>query len=490
MSIRYKVKVINAPDGLIIRSGAGVNYSRVGKLKNHTELIVIQMKELSNSDQWYKLEDGRGWCCGWRASERGDYLRVEEDLTDKVTADKSPEVNDTKPDKVDKGSMDQDAFPDYAPVSPHKSTTSYNIPPESKTKPVDEVVPINHNLTNKYGYPKKIGDRNGDPIYDFSMNYDGKIQEALQIAKRNLNVPSAFTQKEIVDNIFTKFNRFRIAFPDIEMANTIPMVFFTRPDINLVDESMNLHEQAANDGRMYHIYKSNPKIITSLSAGFSNIHYFNPLLSNFADSLEVMDESVDTLETGETFSGYKILYSKHNVKSVTAGTMSIKFRDIFNLAITKQMQVMIDYQSKVYKGLMIPKAEYIYDKVLDYAFNVYYFLLDRDMETIRFWTVYYGVFPINVPKSPLSYDRGSSVSMPELNVSFAYYHREDLNPIALTEFNALGNGTTNGYKYSELYNSKIASVGPTWVGVPFIESFKSHLGEELFRLRFRPDNFS
>lgn len=490
MGIRYKVKVINAPDGLRIRTGAGTNYSIVGKLTNHTELIVIQMKELSNGDQWYKLEDGRGWCCGWRASVRGDYLRVEKDLTDKTGSQNANQTNNAGDKKQPTQSIDPNALPNYAPVSPHKGTTSYNIPPESKTTGVYESVPINHNITNKYGYPKKVGERRGDPIYDYSMKYDDKVLDALQAVKRNLNVPSAFSKKEIVDNIFTKFNRFRVAFPDIEMVNTVPMVFFTRPDLNLVDDNMKLHEQANNDGRMYHIYKSNPKIITSLTSGFSKLHYFNPLLSNFADSLEVMDESVDTLETGETFSGYKILYSKHNIKSITAGTMSIKFRDIYNLAITKQMQVMIDYQSKVYKGLMLPKTQYIYDKVIDYAFNVYYFLLDRDMETIRFWTVYYGVFPINVPKSPLSYDRGSSVSLPELSVSFAYYHREDLNPLALTEFNDLGNGKGNGYKYSELYNSKIASVGPTWVGVPFIESYKSHLGEELFRLRFRPENIS
>ena len=224
-------------------------------------------------------------------------------------------------------------------------------------------------------------------------------------------------------------------------------------------------------------------------------HNFNPLLSNMSQSLEIQDDSVDTVDMGETFTGYKMQYSKHNIKSITAGQLSIKFKETYNLAITNMHQLWVDYQSNVYKGIFLPKTEHIWAKELDYACNIYYFLLDQDGETIRFWSKYYGCFPVNVPKSSFSFDSGSQVSFPELSVTYNYIYKSDLSPRTLVEFNHdSGDGRSNNkYVYVPTYAGEATSKnhknlnknhsGSTWVGVPYVQSFRYNSG-------IAPDNGS
>ena len=83
------------------------------------------------------------------------------------------------------------------------------------------------------------------------------------------------------------------------------------------------------------------------------------------------------------------------------------------------------------------------------------------------------VFPVNVPKSVYSYDYGSQVQFPELNVTYSYLYREDLSPVALVEFNEnAGVGTSaSNVRYVKPFNSKTQLSNNTWVGTPFVHSF-------------------
>ena len=142
-------------------------------------------------------------------------------------------------------------------------------------------------------------------------------------------------------------------------------------------------------------------------------------------------------------------------------------------------QLWVDYQSNVYKGIFEPKREYIYNKELDYACDVYYFLLDQDGETIKFWTKYYGVFPNNVPKSAYSFDAGSQVQFPELNVTYSYIYKEDLSPVSLVEFNENASVSAgSNQQYVKNYDTDTATSGSTWVGKPFIYSYEYNNGLE------------
>ena len=486
MAIRYKVKVININTYLRIRSGPSLSMSITGKRYNGDTFIVDEVKKSSDGYTWFKQEGTNKWSCS-KTGAGQEYIVIKEDLlkqsTPKPTKPTTPEPVKTPPPitKINPPSVQITTEGDL-------SGKLGGVPRQNEIYEFEDFGTFV--LYNNGIYPKK-----GDGFEDYKTNYDS-MNDAIQTIRENLNISSAYTRNDINKNVHVNFNRYRIEYPDLYLKNTIPVIFFTRPDINLFDSSGNMNSFIANDPRTHNTLLRN-KLVGQLltSAGESvggvskMVHDFNPLLSNLAQNLEIVDDSVDTLDTGETFTGYKMQYAKHNVKSITSGTLSIKFKETFDLAITDTLQTWVDYESNVYKGLFEPKREYVWKKELDYACAIYYFLLDQDGETIRFWTKYYGVFPVNVPKSAFGFDMGSQVKFPELNVSFIYIHREDLNPMTMVEFNNNAGGDSLGYKYLTNYERELGHSGKTWVGVPFVSSYRYNNGVMSnaygYKLRYR-----
>ena len=378
-------------------------------------------------------------------------------------------------------------------------------PVEDKTS---GYVDIGINEMDSTGRAKSIYSSRNYNVHDYSM-WDiasrEDYQKRLKMIKRNINAPTAWTTNQLYKHTFTHFNRFKMDFPDLNLKSTRAAIFFTRPSLNLLmpdassDIGISIRDSSANiekaslkkdlgdggiisDIRIYNLLKENITLGELLSmktrcstAHGLDKHNFNPLLSNRAYGIDIKDDVVDVLETGETVTGYKIQYSKHNNKSMGMDAVSVKFKELHDLSITKLHQIWVDYQSDVYKGILNPRYHYIWKRELDYLCNIYYFLLAEDNETILFWSKFYGAFPVNVPKSVLSYDRGGSpVSQPEVSVTYNYIFKEDLSPQALVEFNE-----DSGLKYVDgnehvmyrpTYEPYTLHTGTTWVGCPFIES--------------------
>lgn len=362
---------------------------------------------------------------------------------------------------------------------------------KSTSKPVTSTRKADTIITNDNSYPTYKGKNanTGRNIYDYTVTIQKDILDSIKAIKRNLNVPSAYTRLELNKLFHTQFNRFRIQYPDYFMNNTIGYVVFTRPDLNLYSGDQIL-SQVANDPQLYYIMKANPQTAKSLTKGFSSAHHFNPLLSNTIMSLDVSDESIDTLETGETFTGYKTQYAKSNIRSMTAGTISLTFPETYNAAITHLHQLWCAYESGVYRGSLKPKDDYIWGKELDYACDIYYFLLDAEDMIIRYWCKYTGCFPLNVNKSVFSFNGDTQLNHPSLNVSYAYFAREDMSLVNLNEFNNNSGGSSSNFRYKANYIPDIGSGGNTWSGTPYVASITKGTGfsrdAELYALRFRP----
>lgn len=344
-------------------------------------------------------------------------------------------------------------------------------------------------LRNSNGYPTAY-DEITSYKYDYTINIQNDIISAIQAEKENLNIPSAYSRLELNKLFHTKFNKFRTQYPDYFLNNTVAYVVMTRPDLNLFsDDNETPHEQIMNDPQMYYIMKADIETAKTLTKAYSAEHHFNPLLSNTLTSLDISDESIDTLETGETFTGFKTQYAKSNIRSMTAGTINLRFPETYNMSITHAHQIWCNYESSVYRGTMKPKDSYIWNKEIDYACNIYYFLLDVEDMIIRYWCKYTGCFPLNVNKSVFSYDVGSSVMHPELSVTYAYFTREDMSALTLNEFNNNSGGNTTGFSYRANYNYNLGVSGNTWSGAPFVELIERNTGmgnkSFLYALRFR-----
>lgn len=486
-AIRYQCQVINVQSDshLRKRSGPGDTYSIVGRFKNGESMIICERKTLSNGDIWDRIEGTQIWVAHFYKKDNMYYTKTVKDLTastppakpvtnDKPTPDTPNKATNTKSDDTFEGAPDT-----YL----GSSGIQYNIPTEDETVDTTSFDDL-AGQEIKGDFPKYVTTNpNGYKVYDYTMRYDD-FMENYNIIKKNMNVSSAYTRSEVVDKMFTAFNRFKVNYPQLNMDKCISVVYFTRPDLNIMNGN-ELADQVVNDPKFYYFKDSHANTLKSLTMDFSARHHLNPFLSNIAGSLEIMDEGIDLLETGETYAGYKIQYGKHNIKSITAGTMSVKFPETYNLHVTKIHQAWVDYIAGVYRGYYMPKLEYVFGKIIDYACDVYYFLLDKDGETIRFWSKYYGVFPLNIPKSVYSYDSGSNVNLPEVTVNYAYFYKDDLSPLTLVEFNE-NTGGKNNFKYASLYEPKIGTLGRTWVGPPFIESYDNGDGERGFKLRNRP----
>lgn len=322
---------------------------------------------------------------------------------------------------------------------------------------------------------------------NYFMDYSSMIADINTIEK-NLNIGiSPESAKTIKNDMINKFNRFLTAFPDTELSKTFAHVFFTRPDLNLYkDNGAGLLDRVDNDPYFYYLNRNSPELLKSLTSNFSNKHSFNPYLSNRAGSFELKDEYIDTNEYGETFTGWKIKYGKHNNKSKTADSFSITYTDDSNCNVLKIHKAWVDYISKVYRGEFSPNSRNVRSRTIDYASSVYYFLCGPDGETLLFWTKYTGVFPTTIPANGLAWSKGNVTKLPEYSINYEYSWKEDMVPTTLAEFN-INSAKQSSYQYAKIFEPEIASTGKTFVNAPFIETVIDKVtGKYEYKLKFRP----
>ena len=502
--MRYKCEVLTVIPYLRRRTSAGLKPNNISSKKFYTgDVFYANDTKTVDGMVWYKNEADGLWSSSTEAGVPllkitilGDDKPTTTPATNNASAasKKTITTNTTTPTGSSNITVNNSAN-QLGGIMSDKSATP--APDTGTTSTLSSDYIKGYDIINSMNFPRKKGSSydyttNIDTIY--TDNHGTTGDELVQEIRENLNIYTAYSKLDINNKYHTEFNRFKLDHPDIFLRNTIGYIVFTRPDLNLLRPDGQLLDDVTADTRVDYIARRNMHLVQTLTHQYDgkSSHNFNPFLSNLAQSIEVMDDSVDTLDTGETFTGYKFQYSKHNIKSITAGNLSIKFKETFDLGITNLFQLWVDYQSNVYKGIFLPKEDYIWFKNIDYMCNVYYFLLDQDGETLLFWSKYFGVFPTNVPKGSLSYDAGSQVQLPDMSVNFSYIYKEDLSPATLVEFNrdaGLADGNTT---YLPSYNAKLGHSGKTWVGVPFVSSYSSNNGISSnaygFKLRFRVPN--
>ena len=564
--VNYKVKVININTHLRIRDGAGTTHNIVGRRNNGDTFEVDRVKTLPSGEIWYRQKGTDKWSCAKTSSgqkyikitqnlDKNSGSSKPEKKDGK--APRQPKVTTQHDDvKTDNTTVNSDSY-----MGIPNDTMAFAMAFGNNTSAIEGKGSAStewqtHYIIQRKGYP--VPDENSGYM-DISItsknakgevtntatgrtyninNYsmwdiasDDKYQKRLRSIKRSINAPTAWTTNELYKMTFLNFNRFKMDFPDLNLKGSRAAIFVTRPALNLLmnDSSSDIgisirdstkitkadERKRAGEGgiisdiRIYNLLRENITLgeLLSLKNKCSpehglNKHNFNPLLSNQAYGIDVKDDQVDVLETGETVTGYKIQYSKHNNKSMGMDSVTIKYKELHDLSIMKLHQIWVDYQSDVYKGILNPRYRYIWKRELDYLCNIYYFLLAEDGETILFWSKYYGAFPVNVPKSVLSYDRGSQVAQPEVSVTYNYIFKEDLSPQALVEFNedaglksSDNTYDTYGYHYVPVqqwgnHGENTLHTGSTWVGNPFIQSVVrnddlGNPGSYDLKLRFR-----
>ena len=338
----------------------------------------------------------------------------------------------------------------------------------------------------KYNY---YMDYQTDEVFngDLEKSMSADLKKDMETLYKNINF-NVRTPDELYDNMFTRYNRFKLAQADDYLSRGFAHVFFTKPDCNIYGESgRTLNDKTKADPNFQYAYNHRKRLLDCLSQNDSK-NDFSMFLSNKAQEFSLTDESLVTDVSGQTFKKNQIAFGKSNTESKANGEVFIQYTDNRELDIFHLHKLWTDYISNVYLGYWYPKKEYLWNKVLDYACSCYYILTAEDGETILFWSKYYGIFPVNVPSSSYSWSKGNVLSSPEVSIIYQYSLKEDFNPMALIEFN-LNSRVSDTTKYLRTYNPKIGGSGYTWAGAPFIEVVRGKDSSDYyFKLKFKGHN--
>ena len=473
----YTVKVTAFdPRPLRNRTGPSIAYKQIG-LKYVGETFDIDDISQGGGWTWYKLVGSNSWCCAQEPGINRQYLVI---IADKTPKPAPPEPTPPAPTPPP---IDYDGLNNLLnngrrlPPFDTKFDTELAVNVETQDFGVSELKPVESDEPMA---------RTGGRSREYNLYADTSfIKSNIDIVKTNMNINYHNNYDELNDDLFTKFNRFKINFPDYNLSKSFAYVFFTRPDLNITNEkNTTLHSQVLNDPYFSDIWNTNRKIITALTKNYNHVHSFHPFLSNTSTSFEVSDEIIKTEDVGENFVGYKVMYGKNNHDSLTAGTFNMTFTDDRELTIFKTNKLWTEYISKCFKGILVPKKEYKVNRILDYACSVYYFLCAEDGETIIYGHKYTGVFPTNAPASITSWSKGSHLNTPEVTIQYAYSFRESINLLTLAEFNLQTSAIPK--KAANIYNPQLGMTGNAFAGPPFVEVVKDSSGKVKYKLRHRP----
>lgn len=335
-------------------------------------------------------------------------------------------------------------------------------------------------------------------IYSIAEDLDGTSMTKLSLLEDSLNLPTTKQAYEKMKNdMLVSFNKHNMPIVGSKLTKAFPRIFFTRPDLNFFGDSpfasntsepiMNkLHGKIAADSWYQQLYNTDPYLMSTLTSSYTRNHDFNPFLSNAAQSFDLSDEKLETLEHGETFTGWKVKYGKHTNGTKTAGSFSIAYNETNRIEVYKIHKAWVDYISKVYRGEVDARETNIKDMVLDYACSVYYFLCAEDGETVLFWSKYVGVFPTSIPAGQFAWSKENIVKMPENTVEYDYAWKDDMDPASLADFNYNSKLTsyTNLPTHSSLYNPHILGPGYAFAGRPFLDIRKNSDGKYVIKLRY------
>lgn len=253
---------------------------------------------------------------------------------------------------------------------------------------------------------------------------------------------------------YNSFNRFKNHEGMDFLESGIGYFFFTKPQLNLSgqDESLlKIHYP------FIYMYKDK----AAYTNMFNGRNFVYPL-TNLGTGFDTHDIVMETDEYSNTFRGYKMVAPTTTVKSEVAGDFSINYLETSDMYVTTYHKIWLDYIQGVREGVLKPipgaikglsnKTGKNRTGYIDYMCSVYYFLLDVDGQSIKYWAKYTGVFPTNLPYSTFKWEQGQS-ELRKMSINYQYNYKEDMNPILLEEFNKIGlDAAWNYYHNSSEHN--------------------------------------
>ena len=289
---------------------------------------------------------------------------------------------------------------------------------------------------------------------------DRSIRQASQRTRAVEKKSGRGSSRDTLTNIFTGFNHRMAPLYVPKNVDNTGFTFFTRPDCNFSLDNMissRKMQEATRAGRGSQaaaiiamldplnewllLDKKNPRLGAPLAreVQFDNKCAFIPMLSNLITSLTGFpDSTLDVWTSEEGLIREQVAYVDSIYEVNNAYTLSAQFRNIDGDPITTYLNFLVDYMSGVRKGTYIPRAENMYQRVVDYQSRVYRLVMDPTKRYVRKFGIANALFPITDAMGASMNISGNNplvTDTDQVSVQFyaigAYYN----DPIIIQEFN-------------------------------------------------------
>jgi hypothetical protein len=288
---------------------------------------------------------------------------------------------------------------------------------------------------------------------------------------------------------YTKFSRLGIKDPYNAPTGSKEYLFFTKPDLNIVNppkagNPYELNPELANQPYFKELLARYPDVIAQLQLhnGIGDQGPFMAILSNSVkNTLDLPAIASDTVDTPANIYGTSYNYRSWGYKSDEKVEFSLEFEDTKYLEIYQLLKAYEEYERLKHLGLVSPPnidgdpvdpvsnkcfSYYIRNKILHDQFSIYKFIVEDDGETIIYYAKLWGVFFKNVPRdtfSDLKVEGGLTYAV-EFEAAFV----DDMNPTILTDFNQLVYGYKDSTVDMPLYDVNKRMIDGSWATMPII----------------------
>jgi hypothetical protein len=327
--------------------------------------------------------------------------------------------------------------------------------PKAKSPKTDVITTVSPKINSDSSSPRKA---------NTSSNLSGTKE--YQEAYKNMDNTGIIMDRDTL--IRNKFNNFIISpYLDIfdKIRQTREVVFFTKPDLNLMSPNGELLPTVAGQPEFIDAFQKNREIFYYLSHQPSITSPFIPLLTNtLKNTIDLPDITMETKDTVKNAFGTNLLYRTNSEKSDEDHRFTLEFEDSKYGELYSFFDVWDKYSSLTSLGIIDPRETHVLNGTIDDNISMFKIILDQDLRTIIKIVELVGCFPENVPRSSYSETKMGSMLY---NISWYCHFIVRSEAEAVNDFNSLYKKTMGTLRKSPkggVYDGGRLVFG----GIPFI----------------------
>ena len=326
-------------------------------------------------------------------------------------------------------------------------------------------------------------------------NKDTTIKDALKVEKaeyKNFFQGTTYNPfpEDMLKNRFSRFSRYGYIDPAHEfVSGTREYIFFSKPDLHLMNPDGTLYDQLETNAFLMEAYKhyrysfyclqqyfganttisddsSTGKVTADSSSVFDITSKYIPILTNMATStFDLSDISASDVEGNRNLYQINTTYREGSLASDLQYDFSIEFKDTKYLDVYMIFKIYDEYfRHKFYANIEPNREEYITAKIYPEALSIWKVIVD-DSDRIIYWAKAIGCTPMSVPRGTLS----NIENQIKFTINWKAQFIKDMDPINLMELNHLTARSIGKSNLDEV-SFALPSSGETWVGYPMVIS--------------------